>query len=130
MTEKEKVQIKNYRLQGLTYAEISEKLSLSVSTIKSFCSRNNITLHRCPQCGEMVLQTEHRKFKRFCSAKCRMTWWNRHPDQGKRMPHHTQVCPVCHKTFDCYHSKQRNYCSRKCYALSRTRTKGETQWLR
>jgi endogenous inhibitor of DNA gyrase (YacG/DUF329 family) len=31
----------------------------------------------CEFCGQSVRQSEHRKRKRFCSDKCRMSWWNR-----------------------------------------------------
>lgn len=119
LTDQQKEQINSLRLQGTTYPEIAKQLSLTESCVKTFCYRNRINLVRCPQCGKIVLQTEHRKPKRFCSTKCRMTWWNHNADQGKRTPHHTQVCPVCNQTFDCYHSKQRVYCSRKCYVEAR-----------
>lgn len=77
MKVKEKEQIKELREQGLRYREIANQLGMKLSTVKSHCMRHNIKLHRCLQCGEVVIQNPHRKEKKFCSDKCRMKWWNR-----------------------------------------------------
>ena len=120
MTNEEKEKIIRLRMQGLTCAEIGEKMGMKRTTVTTFCSRYNVKLYRCPQCGIVVPQNPNRKPKRFCSDKCRMDWWNRHPEKGNRKPHHTQICPVCHKEFDCFRARGRVYCSRSCYTKSRS----------
>ena len=119
MTDYEKEKILQLRQQGYSFTEISKQLNIKSGSIRSFCSRYSITPALCPQCGAFVFQTPHRKTKRFCSKKCRMNWWNHNTDWENRNPHHTQVCPVCHKTFKCFKAKPRMYCSRSCYAQAR-----------
>ena len=119
MTEFEKEKITQLRTQGYSYDDIAKKLNLKASSIRSYCSRNNILPSICPQCGAPVFQNPNRKRKRFCSTKCRITWWNKHPDLGTRHPHHTQVCPICGQSFDCFKTKPRVYCSRQCYSDAR-----------
>lgn len=43
MNSAQKEQIISMRKQNITYAVISEKIGISVGTIKSFCHRNDIT---------------------------------------------------------------------------------------
>lgn len=43
MNSAQKEQIISMRKQNITYAVISEKIGVSVGTIKSFCHRNGIT---------------------------------------------------------------------------------------
>ena len=115
MTDTEKEKIAQLRKQGRSYSCIAEELGLKETTVKNHCVRNKIKMEVCPQCGDFVPQSPNRKYKRFCSAICRIKWWNSHPDAGRRNPHHTQVCPSCQKEFNCYRARHRVYCSRKCY---------------
>lgn len=119
MTQQEEKRIIQLRKQGLSLSEIAVCMNINAASIRSFCSRNNVQLDVCLQCGKTILQSPQRKEKKFCSDKCRMTWWNHNAGAGGRAPHHTQVCRNCHTTFDCFHSKSRVYCSRKCYAEAR-----------
>ena len=119
MTDFEKEKIQELRQQGFNSSKIAEELGLKSSSVRSYCSRNSVEAPTCPQCGAVVLQSPHRKAKRFCSAKCRMDWWNHHTDLKNRKPHHTQICPICHRTIKCYKAEPRKYCSRSCYAQAR-----------
>lgn len=75
----------------------------AINTVKSYCQRNQLggrkstdsNKHFCKQCGIEVKQTPHRKLKKFCSDKCRMKWWNRHPEKLHRKSGKNIVCPIC-----------------------------------
>ena len=72
------------RLQGYKPTFIAAVLGLSVNTIKSHIRRHPVipnTLN-CEHCGKPVLQNEGRKAKRFCSDKCRITYWNNKRKKG------------------------------------------------
>ena len=62
------------------------QLGLSVNTVASFCKRQrgSESCPHCPQCGRSVVQTPHRKPKRFCSTQCHNTWWNHHAVSRER----------------------------------------------
>ena len=48
----------------------------------------------CPQCGKYVKQhTRHKR--RFCSDRCRMKYWNSHPNLIRRMAYYTITCQNC-----------------------------------
>lgn len=120
--------IRAYRESGVPYSEIAETLSLPLNTVKSYCKRHNLGGRRertadnillCKQCGEGVPQTPHRKAKIFCSDKCRMAWWNAHPQNVQRKSEQIFVCPVCGENFSAYASAKQRFCSRKCYGISK-----------
>lgn len=94
-------------------------IGLSVNTVASFCKRQrgSESCPHCPQCGRSVVQTPHRKPKRFCSTQCHNTWWNHHAvsKNGKLQ----QLCPICKEPFFAYPSSHRKYCSRLCYGKYR-----------
>lgn len=132
MTDKQKNEIIALRKEGLGYMRISKKLNMSINTVKSYCQRHHLakpeqiakavpievtTEHFCPQCGVKVKQNEKRKLKKFCSDKCRMTWWNSHRDMINYSESAQIVCANCHKTFYAY--KGRKYCSHSCYIQDR-----------
>lgn len=74
----------------------------------------------CPQCGKYVKQhTKHKK--RFCSDRCRMKYWNSHPDLIRRMAYYTITCQNCGEEFRCYGNAHRKFCSRACYDAYRKR---------
>lgn len=118
LTAAEKQQIENLREKGLGYGTIATSLGLTFKQVRGYFERK-ANIHYCLQCHIPVKQTAHRKEKKFCSDECRMNWWKQHKALIKRTPHHTQVCPYCNKTFNCYDSKRRVYCSRECYANAR-----------
>lgn len=128
MDAKQKEEIAHLRMQGMTYEQVAKQLQLSVNTVKSYCQRNQLggrkstdsNKHFCKQCGIELKQTPHRKLKKFCSNKCRMKWWNGHPEKLHRKSEQSIVCPICENVFFAYASANRKYCSRECYGKSKS----------
>lgn len=128
MDAKQKEEIAHLRMQGMTYEQVAKQLQLSVNTVKSYCQRNQLggrkstdsNKHFCRQCGVEVKQTPHRKLKKFCSDKCRMKWWNGHPEKLHRKSGQSIVCLICENVFFAYVSANRKYCSRECYGKSKS----------
>lgn len=133
MNENQKEIISIYRQQGLGYKAIAEKLDISVNTIKTYCKRNdlggnrsafkkfNIKVEPCENCGKPVVQSIHRKRKRFCCNSCRMNWWNTHQDLVNRKANYELICKYCGNTFISYGNANRKYCSHECYLNERFR---------
>lgn len=130
MNHQQKLEIRRMREAGSSYAKIAVELSLSKNTVKSFCRRNNlggVSLESnnqtddvlCRQCGTPLTHTAGAKQKRFCSDKCRMAWWNTHPEAVRRKAIYTFTCAHCGTVFESYGNKQRKYCSRACYGKSK-----------
>lgn len=131
MTDKEKQQIAVYREQGLSYTKISNKMNLSINSIKTYCKRHGlggvrafdmtgeVKIYSCENCGKPVKQNPGRKQKRFCSDKCRNTWWNAHMDLVKKKANYECICMKCGKSFISYGNKERKYCSHECYIEDR-----------
>jgi endogenous inhibitor of DNA gyrase (YacG/DUF329 family) len=126
MNTAQKEQIRQMRMNGMTYGKVAIQLGLSTNTVKSYCQRNHLggrkTVHEkngCKQCGKEIQQTPHRKEKKFCSDKCRIDWWNAHPEKIQHRSVQTFICPVCGIYFTAYSSKNRKYCSRICYGKAR-----------
>ncbi len=74
----------------------------------------------CPQCGKHVKQRTRHK-KRFCSDRCRMKYWNSHPEQIRRSAYYTIACRNCGAEFRSYGNAYRKFCSRACYDAYRKR---------
>ncbi len=125
MTELEKAAIREYRKQGLGYKKIAMKTGVSLNTVKSFCKRISSMKMKaeapkvCHQCRRPITQTKGRKTKKFCSDKCRMEWWNKHPELVKRTAVYEFTCQACGKEFTAYGDAHRKYCSRECYLIGR-----------
>lgn len=117
LTEIQKQEIKKLRDLNIGYKTIAQKLGVSVGQVRHECSHQPKVV--CLQCSQPIKQDPHRKEKKFCSDKCRITWWNHHKKIDRNPPKHTQVCEYCHQEFHCYKSKDSKYCSRKCYADAR-----------
>ena len=130
MTQQQKETIIKMRGDGCSYSRISVALGVSENTVKSFCRRNNLgSMHTrtclqknedsCRQCGIPLTQTAGVKQKLFCSDKCRMAWWNNHPESVNRKAIYTFTCPICGREFESYGNKNRKYCSRICCGRSK-----------
>ena len=127
MTDKQKNQIAIYRNQGMSYTAISKKMDLSINSVKTYCKRhglcgvrafevtNDVPITVCEECGKPVTQNPGRKIKRFCSDKCRNSWWNSHMDLVKKKANYECTCLKCGKSFISYGNKNRKYCSHECY---------------
>jgi len=131
MTNLQKQRIATLRTQGESYAAIADTLGISRNTIKSYCRRNNLGTENikeqptsiaedvCANCGHPLIQMPGAKKKRFCSDKCRMAWWAKHPEAVNRKAVYEFVCPICKTEFESYGNAHRKYCSRACFGLSR-----------
>lgn len=125
MTNEQKEQVKQLRLLGHGYMKISQKLGISINTIRSYCRRidmdgclsNNQV--RCKQCGRAIKVIPKQKPRIFCSDACRTLWWNSHPEEVNRKANYSFVCPNCGETFTAYGNAHRKYCSRACYVAER-----------
>ncbi|MCD7712356.1 MAG: RNA polymerase subunit sigma-70 [Firmicutes bacterium] len=133
MTDEQKLRIRNLRGNNVGYVRIARMLGISENTVRSYCRRNEMTWnsapkdemsnvetekHFCKCCGKPVRQNPGRKEKKFCSDKCRMSWWNSHPESVRRKSAREIVCPTCGKRFFSYESG-RKYCCHDCYVVDR-----------
>lgn len=118
MNGEEKSMVVRLHAQGVSFSKIAEQLNLSVNTIKSFCRRNKNTQF-CFYCGKSVIQPRGVRYKKFCSDKCRMKWWNTHAEDVKRKAVYEFKCSRCGCTFQAYGNNHRKYCSRNCYVNAR-----------
>ena len=78
MKKQESDKLNQLRLHGVPPSAIAQELGLSVNTVKSYIRRHpNIgNTVKCQWCDEPVLQSAGRKQKKFCSDRCRITYWN------------------------------------------------------
>ena len=86
MNKEQKASIIKMRSDGMTFSEIANQLQLAINTVKSFYRRNAKTkshLEACMHFGKPIVQTKHKRQKKFCSDKCRNAWWSAHP-QNRR----------------------------------------------
>ena len=125
------------RLKGTMILELTDESSGAVETVTEEImvtnAVNNIfglnpmeifyteadTTHTRPQCGKPVAQKEGRKEKKFCSDKCRTSWWNSHQSEINRKAYYTLVCQYCGKEFKSNGNQRRKFCCRECYANHR-----------
>lgn len=132
MTAIEKQRIKYLRGKGESYAAIAAALAISENTVKSYCRRNNLgasisvplvpaSKDTCTNCGLPLIHTSGAKKKRFCSDRCRMAWWNAHPEAVNRKAIRGYTCQTCGKQFTAYGNTERKYCTRVCYAKTKGR---------
>ena len=130
MTEIQIRQVTEMRERGETYSGIAKALNLSQNTVKSYCQRHGIgtspkpeyqvgDISYCEQCGKEIVQNSLKRRKRFCSDKCRNTWWNSHQDQITRKAVYQHTCKHCGRPFSAYGNARRKYCSHECYIADR-----------
>jgi len=133
MTNEQKLQITKLRKNKYGYAKIAKTLNLSVSSVKSYCQRNNLDGIRaetvsqakegefCKECGKPVMQKAGSRKILFCSGECRQKWWNKHPEKVNRKAIYTFICVHCGKQFTAYGNNHRKYCCHSCYIADRFR---------
>lgn len=130
MTQKEKV--REMRGYNISYSRIANALGLSENTVKSFCKRNLMTtiaedsgrlrsrgLPLCLNCSLSIKQTPGHRGRKYCSDRCRISWWNKRPAAPGRKNTRSFTCLTCGRQFDSYGKHERKYCSRSCYARSK-----------
>lgn len=112
MTDTEWNDVCSRMAEGKSYPKIAAELGLSVGSIKSYIHRH--PLPSCEVCGKPVVSLPHKRKRRFCSAKCRLAWWNAHPEAVKRGSAYTHICEACGQEFFSHKASSR-FCSRQCY---------------
>ena len=126
MTIIEKEKIRYLRGEGLGYKAIASRLELSENAVKGFCKRNGLdgvaaeknADNVCRQCGVVLELKPGSGQKKFCSAQCRNTWWNRHDFLRETNEKYRRVCVHCGCVF--YNQiKSRKYCGNPCYIKAR-----------
>ena len=121
MNDKERNKVIKLRNQGVMPTEISIITGIKVETIKSYFKRHKNLLPKnttCRFCGKTIISTHGKKDKKFCSDKCRMAYWNSHPELINRQAYYKLTCEYCGKEFLSYGNKRRKFCSRECYKKS------------
>lgn len=122
MTNEQKITIKTMREKLCSYAEIAEKLRISVNSVKSYCLRNHLNTEvlvknakKCKNCGKPIVVDSRTKPRVFCSNECKVYWWKNHKsaDNSNFVQEHT--CTTCGKSFSAYTTANRKYCSLQCY---------------
>jgi len=123
MEKETKIKITEMVRQGVGKTKIAAELNISVNTVKSFIKRSGIKPNAagdkkgfCLYCGLPVVSLPHKKEKKFCSAVCRMRWWNERPEKVNRKAYYTLTCKNCGVVFVSYGNDHRGFCCRKCYA--------------
>lgn len=132
MTTELRDQILALRAEGDGYRTIARKLGITVDKVRYHsranglggCAQNLLLFDgiTCPQCGGHIEQlTGKGRRRKFCSEKCRRTWWNNHPDTGNKSEsaYYTSTCACCHKEFKAYGNNHRTYCFHECYIKAR-----------
>ena len=132
MTEDQEKQITNLRNAGLGYTAIASRLGFTTMSVRAFCKTHGLMGRRshapgmrntapghCKTCGKELNHTTGKKKKQFCSDRCRMDWWNAHPDQEKRKAYYTFTCAFCGDEFTSYGNANRKYCCHECYIYDR-----------
>lgn len=130
MKLQEKEAVHRLREGGQSYTRIAEHLGISVNTVKSYCRRNNLggiilptsePMNEifCRQCGGSLKQIPGKKHKQYCSDRCRMAWWNAHPEAVNHKNLRRFTCQTCGRVFESFGKRERKFCSRVCYGKSK-----------
>ena len=85
----------------------------------------------CPNCGkEFQPEWERGQQRRFCCDSCRIEWWKEYHRANQKEDTTERKCANCGQDFrsDRWHGGE--YCSRKCYlqSMSKTHTKIICEW--
>jgi hypothetical protein len=132
MTEKLEKQIIEMRISGFGFAAIASRLHLTRIAVRAFCKAQGLMEKRsptlemknpdpdsCKSCGKQLNNTAGKKNKKFCSDRCRMDWWNTHPNMVKRKAFYLFTCAFCGDEFTSYGNAKRKYCCHECYINDR-----------
>lgn len=127
MTNEEALKIEELQREGQGYKKIALLLNLPVNTVKSYIRRHPVEqtttapTQGCLNCGTPLLQKPGKKEKKFCSDRCRMAWWNAHPERVNRKAFYAATCAHCGREFQAYGNRGRKYCSRSCFDQARVK---------
>ena len=137
MNEYQKKKICELRMTGLGYRAIANEVELSRDVVRNFCKNNGLNGYLanaddnirkmvidnalCLNCRTPIKQPKRGKARKFCSEKCRRTWWKENADKGNRKETavYKLVCAYCGEEFESYGNKNRKYCCHECYIKDR-----------
>lgn len=137
MTRKQIEQIRTMRMQGIGYKAIASTIGTSRDAVRNYCKKHmmmgegfvlvlNLDEQKalgniCLNCGDIIMQPQKGRHRKFCSDSCRREWWNGHPEQLCRSDALRQErrCQCCGKSFSYYGTHIRKYCSHECYVQHR-----------
>ena len=115
-----KQKIIGMRARGKTYKEISIATGINANSAASFLRRNKDSLiantNTCKFCGRKILSAHHKK---FCSDKCKNSWWNLHRSEKGNFYSRISHCAGCGKKINVYGKRNKKYCSHECYIKDR-----------
>lgn len=98
--------VKDKSSDRLSYSKNSQPIDKKINTV-------------CKYCGEKLIQTKGHRQKKFCSNKCRFTWWKSPKADLPKASPYLLKCKNCGKKFKRYGKKNQRYCSHGCYILDR-----------
>lgn len=94
LTEKDILKVDNMRRSGFGYKRIAQFLGLSKDAVKYYIGKTEgkikieatgVTLKDiCPNCGSLLIQTPHKRKKKYCSNRCRLQAWHRTHYESKK----------------------------------------------
>lgn len=115
MTLDEKQKAIELREAGKSYKEIADILGVAKSTISTLFQRRKPEGKRCQCCGSRIKNANTGR-KKFCSDKCRKSWWK---SNGNHHKSQETICENCGNKFINHESKERRFCSFSCYQAFR-----------
>lgn len=129
MTNEQKMRLEQLRAEGFGYKRMAAELGLSLNTVQSYCRRHPTEMNapeRLPEngclcCGAYLNHTPGARKRKFCSDRCRITWWNAHPEAGAKRKVREVACGFCGVHFFAVGEQTRMYCSRICSARARAK---------
>ena len=137
MTDFQARQIRELRMRGQGYRAIASEVGLSRDIVRNYCKKQGLDGYAnvltenlkeqmadgkvCLCCGREIIQPANGRRRKFCSDKCRRTWWAAHPEKinRKSTAYYEATCVYCGKTFTTYGNNKRRYCSHNCYIHDR-----------
>ena len=125
MTDSERQIVLNLRKEGKGYKAIAKETGLNPQTIASFIKQ--FEKHICPQCHQTFPAPNGRRYKRFCSAECRIKYWSEHYKLAHRASAKKCICEECGSEFLNFKSVDRKFCSRICFQRHESRKWGKRQ---
>ncbi|PRR84514.1 sigma factor-like helix-turn-helix DNA-binding protein [Clostridium vincentii] len=137
MTENEKEKIKNMRIEGKSYSQISLLLGINENTVKTHCRRNNLGAKcikpntekdvyiSCKNCGKHLNQGTKGQPKKFCSDECRRSWWKANDSEHIKKAYYILSCTGCGNKFESYGNNNRKFCGHACYIKYRFKKEGD-----
>lgn len=102
---------------GAGARKIAKSTGFPYETVKSYFRRHrdwDTDQNCCRYCGKPIESKPKCKPRKFCSDRCRLSWWKDHPEQLNRKAFYPKTCPCCGQSYLAYGRPNQKYCSKKC----------------